>query len=394
MTIESPATPFDHQHFANPDPTFARLREEGPVHRIQTPDGYPIWLVTREADVRAALADPRLALGKAHAGDGYTGFSLPPALDANLLNRDGADHIRLRKLAAAPFSARRAEALRERVHTIADELADAIAERGNADLIAEFALPLPLSVVGELLGIPDADRRSFAEWTSSLLTPAHRGQVAESVREIHHLLLRLIESRRAEPGDDLLSAWITARDEADRLSEDELISLAFLVLWAGIENVTHVIGHGTLLLLREPETARALRDDPAGLATAVEEMLRYTVPPVVSIRRFARAELEIGGVTIPAGHTVMLGLASANRDPARFTDPERFDPARTENPHLAFGHGPHYCLGAPLARIELTTAFDVLLRRFPALALAVPEADLRWRPSFRMRALVELPVTV
>ncbi|MCP2167915.1 cytochrome P450 family protein [Goodfellowiella coeruleoviolacea] len=391
------ALTFDDAYFANPYPTLARLREASPVHRVTTPDGHPAWLVTREADVRAGLADPRLALDKAHARDGYRGFSLPPALDASLLNRDGADHARLRRLVSGSFTPRRVEALRARVAAIAEGLADrvagALAEHGRADLVAEFAVPLPLAVVGDMLGVPEADRRAFAQWTTGLLAPRHHEQAAESVRAIQRFLVALIAARRAEPGEDLLSAWISARDEDDRLSENELVSMAFLVLLAGIENVTHAISHGTVVLLRHPGQLAALRADADLLSSAVEELLRVAVPAPVAIRRFATEDLEIGGVRIPAGDTVMLGVASAHRDAARFTDPDRVDLGRADNPHLAFGYGPHYCVGAPLARIELRVAFATLLRRFPNLALAVPEDELRWRPSFRSHGLLELPVT-
>ncbi|MDV6011925.1 cytochrome P450 [Haloechinothrix sp. LS1_15] len=386
--------PFDTTYLADPHAALARLREVEPVTRVRVPDGSPAWLVTRDAEVRAALTDPRLALNKAHSDGGYAGFALPPALDANLLNRDGQDHARLRRLAAGAFGPRRVEALHGRVREVAESLADPLAARGGGDLIADYAAPLPLTVIGELLGVPQAQRDHFAAQTRVMLAPTDREQLAGAVAGIHRLLLELIARRRDEPGEDLLSAWIGARDRDDRLDEDELVSLAFLVLWAGIENVTHLIGNGTLALLRDPELTAAVRADPGMLADVVEELLRLVHPNTLAIRRFATCDLELGGARIRHGETVLLALASANRDPDRFTDPDRIDPRRAGAEHLAFGHGPHYCLGAGLARLELHIAFDTLLRQLPGLRLAVPETELRRRASFRSHDLESLPVSV
>ncbi|GAB3493938.1 cytochrome P450 family protein [Amycolatopsis cihanbeyliensis] len=415
VSADTLPAPFDSAYFADPYAILAELRESGPVHRVATPEGDPIWLLTREADIRAALTDPRLALNRIHSRGGYAGFALPPALDANLLNRDGADHTRIRRLVSGAFTPARAEALGAGIRSTATRLARTIAERGGGDLVADYAAPLPLAAIGDLLDVPEPDRERFAQWTSTMLAPANRAQVTESVQSIHRFLLELIAARRANPGEDLLSTWIGARDQASpdnaaadnttfdatldatlddehRLDENELVSLTFLVLWAGIENITHLISHGMLLLLRRPDQLAALRADPALLPAMVEELLRYAHPNVLSIRRFTTAEVEIGGVRIPAGDTVMLALASANRDPARFPDPGHLDPARADNPHLAFGHGPHYCLGAALARLELRIAFGVLLEQVPAMELAIPEHELRWRPSFRSLGLLSLPV--
>ncbi|MFE1776022.1 cytochrome P450 [Streptomyces sp. NPDC059008] len=395
LTTQLPQ-PFDSAHFADPYPTYARLRDEGPVHRIALPDGSPIWLVTREADVRAGLTDPRLSVNKAHSGTGYKGFSLPPALDANLLNIDSDDHLRLRRLVSKGFTPRRVEGMRELVQAAADRLATRLTSRivaeGHADLVREFANPLPLVVIGDLLDVPEPDRRPFSSWVGTMIAPEQPGQVAEAVDHIQRFLIDLVALRRTNPGDDLLSALIAARDEGDRLSEDELVSLAFLILMAGSENAQHLISGGLLTLLRHPDQLAALRADPSLLPGAVEEILRYAHPNQMAIRRFPTEPLEIGGVSIPPGDTVLLCLASAHRDPARYLDPDRFNIHREDKAHLALGQGMHYCLGAPLARMEVQVALSTLLGGFPDLALAIPADQLSWRASFRSHALTALPL--
>jgi cytochrome P450 len=386
----------DPEFMADPYPAYARLREAGPVQRATTPDGAPVWLVTRYADVRALLNDPRLSLNKRNsAGGGYRGFALPPALDANLLNLDPPDHTRLRRLVSREFTARRVEALRPYIQQLTDQMIDQITDAGNADLMAALAVPLPVKVIGELLGVPPADRQRFQTWTTTLLAP-QPGQPPEAATQatagLHHLLVDLVAGARTRPGDDLLSMLIGLRDEqGDRLSEDELTSLAFLILWAGYETTMHLIGNGLLALLTHPDQLDRLRDNPALMDGAVEEMLRYCAPNPFAIRRFPLEDIHLGEHTIAAGDTVLLGLASANRDPDRFPDPDRFDITRTDNAHLALGHGIHHCLGAALARLETTITIATLLRRLPHLALAAPGDQLPWRPSFRSRGLLQLP---
>ncbi|MEU7136333.1 cytochrome P450 [Streptomyces sp. NPDC046261] len=387
--------PFDAAFFTDPYPVYARLRAEGPVHHVTTPDGAPIWLVLRERDVRAGLGDARLSVDKAHARGGYKGFALPPALDANLLNIGPADHLRLRRLVSKAFTPRRVEDLRERVRAAAGRLADGLAAHdGPVDLVEHYANPLPLIVIGDLLGVPEDSRRSFSAWAGAMFDPAHPGQIAESVAHIHRFLLDLIAVRRAAPGEDLLSAMIAARDEGDRLSEDELVSLAFLILLAGSENTQHLISNGLLTLLGHPRQLAAVRADPGLLPAAAEEILRHAHPNQWAIRRFPTQDIDIDGVRVPAGDTVMLGIASANRDPERHRDPDAFDIHREDKQHLSLGQGLHYCLGAPLARMETTIALGTLLERFARVDLAAAPRTLRWRASFRSHALKELPVAV
>ncbi|MEU2082420.1 cytochrome P450 [Streptomyces albus] len=389
--------PFDESFRAMPHAVYNKLRDEKAVHRVALPDGTAVWLVTRDADVRAGLADRRLSVNKAHSTGGYQGYALPPALDANLLNIDHDDHIRLRRLVSQGFTPRRAEAMRAGIQAVADRLADRLEERleseGTADLVHDFATPLPLTVVCDLFGVPEPDRRPFGSWVSTMLALESPQQVAEAVTSLHDFLRRLVDERRKAPGDDLLSALIAARDEDDRLTEDELCSLAFLVLGAGIDNVQHLLSAGFLALLRHPGQLAALRGDSSLLPDAVEELMRYAHSQLTAIRRFPTEPVEIAGTTVPAGDTVLLCLASANRDPERYPAPDRLDIRRRDNAHLSLGQGMHYCLGAPLARMQTGLALETLLGRFPGLRPAVEVDRLQWRTSFRSHALRALPLT-
>ncbi|MFF7542272.1 cytochrome P450 [Streptomyces canus] len=379
----------------HPYDVYRRLRDTAPVHRIAGPDGTPAWIVTRYDDVRAALADPRLSLDKRYATAGtYKGFSLPPALDANLLNMDPPDHTRIRRLVGRAFTPRRIEQLRGPIRRTADGLLDALGSHGTTDLIASYAAPLPITVICDLLGIPDEHRLDFRVWTDTLVAPdpaAGPAAAKEAVVAMLGFFTGLLADKRREPADDLLSDLIAVRDEGDRLSEDELMSLAFLILFAGYENTVQLIGNAVLALFQHPGQLAALRKDPDRLPAAVEEFLRYEGPALLAIRRFPVEDVTIGGVTVPAGETVWVSPSAANRDPDRFPDPDRLDLARDASGHLALGHGIHYCLGAPLARAETEIALAALLERFPDLALAEPTP--RWRNSLRARGLRALQVS-
>ncbi|WP_330267636.1 cytochrome P450 [Streptomyces griseorubiginosus] len=379
----------------HPYDVYRRLRDTAPVHRIAGPDGTPAWIVTRYEDVRAALADPRLSLDKRHATAGtYKGFALPPALDANLLNMDPPDHTRIRRLVGRAFTPRRIEGLRTPIRRTADRLLDALGDHGTTDLIASYAAPLPITVICDLLGVPDEHRMDFRVWTDTLVAPdpaAGPGAAKEAVVAMLGYFTRLLADKRRAPADDLLSDLIAVRDEGDRLSEDELMSLAFLILFAGYENTVQLIGNAVLALFQHPEQLAALRRDPARLPAAVEEFLRYEGPALLAIRRFPVEDVTIGGVTVSAGETVWVSPSAANRDPARFPDPDRLDLTRDASGHLSLGHGIHYCLGAPLARAETEIALTALLERFPDLTLTDPAP--RWRTSLRARGLLALPVS-
>ncbi|WP_406392065.1 cytochrome P450 [Streptomyces sp. NBC_00882] len=379
----------------HPYDVYRRLRDTAPVHRIAGPDGTPAWIVTRYDDVRAALADPRLSLDKRYATAGtYKGFSLPPALDANLLTMDPPDHTRIRRLVGRAFTPRRIEQLRGPIRRTADRLLDALGSHGTTDLIASYAAPLPITVICDLLGIPDEHRLDFRVWTDTLVAPdpaAGPAAAKEAVVAMLGFFTRLLADKRREPADDLLSDLIAVRDEGDRLSEDELMSLAFLILFAGYENTVQLIGNAVLALFQHPGQLAALREDPARLPAATEEFLRYEGPALLAIRRFPVEDVTVGGVTVPAGETVWVSPSAANRDPDRFPDPDRLDLARDASGHLALGHGIHYCLGAPLARAETEIALAALLERFPDLALAEPTP--KWRNSLRARGLLALQVS-
>lgn len=388
---------FDPAVMADPFPLYERLRADAPVHRVTLPNGRSVWLVTRYDEAQAALADPRLSLDKRNAASGsWPGFGLPPALDANLLNLDPPDHTRIRRLVASAFTPRRVEGLRDRIQRVVDECLDRLAGRGGGDLVAELALPVALTMMCELLGVAPADRRDFRAWTAALV--AHEtGQPADlaaAVGNIYRYFTTLIASKRVTPGDDLVSALIAARDSDDRLSEDELVSATWLTMLAGNENTVRGIANGILALLRDPAAQAHLRTHPEAVRGAVEELLRYDGPAQMAIRRFALEDVTIGGTTIPAGDAVLVAIACANRDPRRFTEPDRLDLTRAGGQHLAFGNGIHYCFGAPLARLEAEITIGTLIRRFPDLALAVPAGELRWELSIRSRDLKQLPVTV
>lgn len=372
------------------------LAEPDGVYRTELPDGARVWIVSRHDDVRQLLADPRLALDKRMSRGGYRGFQLPPALDANLLNMDGADHARLRKLVVSAFTARRVESLAEPIQASCDALIDALPSEGSADLVDVYAAPLPVSVISDLLGVPGQDGTALRESTQVLMTPGKfsPADAATAVGRIIRLLSELIAARRAEPGDDLLSAMIAARDGADRLSEDELLSLAFLVLFAGYENSVHLVTAATARLLAEPERAARIRaqDTPhtPQMRQLVEEFLRDEPPLTNAIRRFPTEDIMVGDTVIPAGDIVYLSISTANRDAgAGAPDPGTV----SADAHVTFGHGPHYCIGAPLARLETRIALWTLFRRLPDLALAVPATELPWKTDHRQHVLRALPVT-
>ncbi len=380
----------------NPYAVYQRLRAEGPVSRVTMPGGYPVWVITRYADARAALADPRLikdwrTLWPGNAADPPDdGFA---SLDTHMLSTDPPDHDRLRRLVTKAFTVRRIERLRPRVTEITTSLLDAMPAGGQVDLLEAFAFPLPITVICELLGVPDADRADFHAWTQAVLSTGEASaEPGTAAMAMAAYFTALVADKRAHPADDLLSALITTRDAGDGLSERELLGMIFLLLVAGHETTVNLIGSGTLTLLLSPGELARLRADPSLLPGAVEELLRYTSPVNHATFRFTAEPVEVGGTLIPAREPVLVAIASANRDPDRYPAPDRLDISRGAGGNLAFGHGIHYCLGAPLARMEGEIAFGALLTRFPDLTLAVPPESLRWRPSTLIRGLETLPV--
>lgn len=388
-----PAVPVVEALATDPHGTLAALQEQAPAHLVTGPDGLDYWLVTRYDDVRCGLADPRLSLDRRQAISGnYHGLALPAVLDANLLNMDPPNHTRLRRLMSGPFTAARVAGLRAGIEEIAHALIDRFAAVGHAELVADYAGPLPIAVICDILGVPATERRDFRAWTDALLAPPRPQDARDAMTNLLTFLTTLITDKRANPGPDLLTDLIAARDGSDRLTEDELISAAFLILFAGYENTAHLIGSAVLTLLDHPEQMDVLRRHPDRIAGALEELARYEPPAPLAIRRFATEDLDISGVRIPAGQTVMLSLAAANRDLRRFLAGDRLDLARDAGGHLALGYGIHYCLGAPLARLELEIALTALLARLPGIRLAGPREEVQWRRSARTRGLTALPV--
>jgi cytochrome P450 len=398
-----PAEQLGGDYYQNPLGYFTRMRGEGPVTPVVMPDGDRVWLVTRYADVRAALADPRLHkdwAGKLTEPD-WVPDEVIGYLNVHMLNADPPDHTRLRKLVTKAFTARRVAGLRPRVEAITASLLDAAEARAPEDaggedvidMIEAFAFPLPVTVICELLGVPTRDQAQFRQWSNTMLaSEGERGSFRAAGEAMYHYFTRLIAAKRARPADDMLSALIDARDSGDSLDERELIAMLWLLLVAGHETTTNLIASGILALLTNPAELDRLRADRSLLPGAVEELLRYVNPLNHATDRFTLEPVEIGGVTIPAREWVLCVTSSANRDPDRFGDPDRLDVARDAGGHVAFGHGIHYCLGAPLARLEGEIAFGALFDRFPALSLAADPSSLRWRHSSLIHGLESLPV--
>ncbi|MEU3791784.1 cytochrome P450 [Streptomyces fructofermentans] len=406
---------FTWEFATDPYPAYAWLREHSPVHRTTLPSGVEAWLVTRYADAKQALADPRLSKNPAHhAKDahGKNRTGIPGERGANLmthlLNIDPPDHTRLRRLVSKAFTPRRIAEFEPRVQELTDRLIDGFAETGRADLIHDFAFPLPIHAICDLLGVPAEDQDDFRDWAGMMIRHGGgpRGGVARSVKRIRAYLAELIHRKREllpevpGPGEDLISGLIRASDHGEHLTENEAAAMCFVLLFAGFETTINLIGNGTYALLRNPDQlARllgSLADGADGgqelLDTGIEELLRYDGPVELATWRYATEPLHIGGRAVATGDPVLVVLAAADRDPARFDDPDTLDLSRRDNQHLGYGHGIHYCIGAPLARLEGRTALATLLRRLPDLRLAADPEELRWRGGLIMRGLRNLPV--
>ncbi|RSS58171.1 cytochrome P450 [Streptomyces sp. WAC07061] len=382
---------------SDPYPVYAALRERGPVHHVLTPDGEHMWLVVGHEACRTAFTDPRLSRDWRRSGDVGQIINAEqdhPAL-AHMLMSDPPDHTRLRRLVAREFTPRRIEALAPRIQQITDELLDAMEANGDrrVDLVEAFAFPLPMTVICELLGVPALDREAFRGWSNEMVARTSAEAEAQAYEEMPRYLSGLIDAKRAEPGDDLLSAMIHAVDEGgDRLSPAELTGMCVLLLIAGHETTVNMIGNGMRALFAHPGQLADLRADLGLLDGAIEEMLRYDGPVETCTERLALEDVEMGGTVIPKGSAVLIAMADADRDPARFEDPDRFDIRRDARGHIAFGHGLHYCLGAPLARMEGRIALRSLLERFPGLEGDADVAGLSWVPGMLIRGVRELPV--
>ena len=313
-----------------------------------------------------------------------------------MLDLDPPDHTRLRTLVHKAFTPSLVAQMRERIQTLADELLTQIVHQGECDLIRDYALPLPMTIITEILGVPTRDRNKFHKWSKavvSLSSPTPTVRVIPNVWMFLRYLRRFFERRRREPRDDLASALIRAEEAGDKLNRDELLAMVFLLLIAGHETTVNLIGNGMLALFEHPEAMNRLRQEPPRIKTAIEELLRYTSPVFMSTERYAREDVTLHGITIPRGQMTLGVIGSANRDEKVFYNPDELDITREPNKHLSFGHGIHFCLGAPLARVEAEIAISTLLRRIPELRLSVPPDTLRWRPSMILRGLDSLPIS-
>lgn len=372
----------------DPYPVYARLRAQGPVHRVRMPEGNAeAWLVVGYQAGRRALTDPTLSKdwGKASPSLPLGAISSGP----HMLRADPPDHTRLRKLVAREFTARRVEQLAPRIQKTTDTLLDRMltAPDGRADLVEALSFPLPITVICELLGVPDLDRNAFRTWSNDALGATDPEARTAAAASMSRYLEELLASKRQQPGDDLMSALIHgSADGGDRLSTEELRGTAWLLLVAGHETTVNLISNGVLALLTHPEQLAALRADLTLIDSAVEEMLRYDGPVETPTYRFTTEPLTIGDTVVPGGgELVLVALADADRDPARFPHPDRFDITRHARGHMAFGHGIHYCLGAPLARLEARIAIRTLLERCENLALDIHPAAITWRPGLMIR---------
>ncbi len=390
---------------ANPFPTYQQMRQEAPIAYHQAwSDGHKVWFITHYDDVNLVLRDHKRfvkdylnTLTPEERGQKKLDSDLFNAINNHMLNKDGTDHLRLRTLVNKAFSARRMKHMPERVQVIAEHLLDLVQDQGQMDLIGDYAFPVSIVVIAELLGIPPEDRDRFRVWTGAFMSPVFSEAEAEEARrllqEFVDYLCSIFEERRKHPQADIITALVQAEAAGDKLNEDELCSMVILLIVAGHETTVNLIGNGILALLQHPDQLDKLKQEPSLIENAVEEFLRYDGPAERATLRFAAEDVELGGHLIRRGEAVSVVLASANRDSSQFDHPDELDITRENNRHLGFGMGVHYCVGAPLARIEGQVAINTLLRRMPNLQLVVPIEELTWGIVPLIRGLNQMPVT-
>jgi cytochrome P450 len=389
---------------ADSDPFYAQLRREAPVYRTVLPDKQVAWIVTRYDDVAMVLKDERFSKQFKtffEANPNLKPLWIPKVLlplMRHMLHSDPPDHTRLRALVQQAFKPTFIERLRLRIRELSDELLTAVGKQPSLDLISRFALPIPATIIAEMLGVPVEDRHKFHTCSGRMM--ALGGLKFRLLRalpaawQFTRYLRRLIKSKRAATQDDLLTALVLAEQDGQKLNEDELVAMIFLLLIAGHETTVNLIGNGMLALLDHSDQMQRLRREPELMRSAVEEMLRFTSPVETGTERYAKEDVTISSVTIPRGSLVLAAIASANRDGQHFNNPDEFDIGREPNKYLAFGLGPHYCLGAPLARLEAQIAFTALLERTSEIRLAVTRDKLRWNRGLILRGLQSLPLHV
>ena len=393
-------SPFGTEYWSNPYPMYSSLRSRDPCHVSLLTKS---WVLTRHDDITAVLRDGRCIVdsrklsGDANEAAAEAGSLQDGAQSApTMLSLDPPDHTRLRALVSKAFTQRSVEALRPRIETLVHQCLDAVAQDGEMDAITALAHPLPAIVIAEMLGVPAEDHRQFKRWADDGMRAVGYGEPEdlrrsrEAIHQMRSYLAGIVEERRRDPKDDLLSALLEAEQQGDKLTSQEVLSTCSLLLNAGHANTTNLIGNGLVALLQHPEQLEALRQDPSLMAGAVEEALRYD-SPLQGTARLVLEDVTIRGRTINAGRQVTLLLGAANRDPEQFDQPDSFDIGRSDNPHLAFGYGIHHCLGAPLARLEVQIALAAIIERFPKLRLATGQLD--WQQHMLVRGLKALPLT-
>ena len=380
----------------DPYPTLARIRDASPVSVVEYENGLPVWMVTRYHDVRNALVDPRFGqdvrqtqlLANQQADGATLGADI-----VHMLNSDPPDHTRLRRLIQGVFTRKRVESMRPMVERIAGGLLDGLRERGTVDLVMDFAFPLPIMIICELLGFPPEDLHSYRAWSTAILTKGGATTFEQAVTEMQAYLRELMAERRSAPRADIISDLVRASD-AGELTEQEVFSMVFLLLIGGHETTVNLLGTSTLALLHHPDQLAWLRERPAAMPMAVEEFLRYESPVAMATLRFTTEPVMVSDVEIPGGRLVLISLGAANRDPQRFAEPDRLILDRDDAGHLAFGHGLHRCLGSFLGKLESEVALTGLLSRFSRIELAADEATLPWRNTIMLRGLESLPVVL
>jgi cytochrome P450 len=389
-----PSFPFDFHPGLEMEPEYARMRETAPVCRVRLPYGGDAWLVTRYADVRQVLVDTRFSRARACTPDGPRITAVIPP-DSSIMSMDPPHHTRLRGVLAGHFTARRVAKLRTFTEHIVTRLLDEMVDGARpADFVTSVALPLPALVVGELFGISESERDKFKDWAKALLgiSAATTDDAMSALAALADLFRSMIAARRENPTDDVIGALVAAHDDQGRLTDDEMVMTGVTLLVAGFESTADQIANSVYLLLATGQYGR-LRDDPGLVPSAVEELVRYIPLGTASgLPYAATADVELGGVHIRAGDTVVVSFVSANRDMDAFAEADRLDLGRSPNPHVGFGHGVHHCLGAQLARMELGVLLSELPRRLPTLSLAVPANQMHWKEGMLTRGLVSLPV--
>ncbi|MDS9997473.1 cytochrome P450 family protein [Bacillus atrophaeus] len=388
----------------NPFTVLGHFREHDPIHHFELHRfgvTYRAWLITRYDDCMAFLKDNRITrdVKKVMSKEQIKKLNVSDDIDFvsdHMLAKDTPDHTRLRSLVHQAFTPRIIENLRTSIEQITERLLDDMEKENEPDIMKSFASPLPFIVISEMMGIPEEDRSQFQVWTNAMVDTSEGNQekTNQSLREFKDYIGKLIQERRIHPKDDMISKLVHAEEDGHKLSEKELYSMLFLLIVAGLETTVNLLGSGTLALLQHREELEKLKQHPDMIDTAVEELLRYTAPVVMMANRWAIEDFTYQGHSIKRGDMIFIGIGSANRDPERFENPEKFDISRSPNRHISFGFGIHFCLGAPLARLEGQIAFNALLKRFPYIELAVASDEMKWRKNAFLRGLESLPVSL